>query len=224
MSDYSWLEPIERRTREIREETQRIKDETEKMKQETHNLQVPDDAPWLNLSQEEVDELRNKKHELTEYGKQRLRELMNINPTHEEMLEEAERREAENKALAALDELYEKHGDAMLKLAEIEKDEWERRERADTVLARYNAVYNDECSGMPHGTPITPEHMQALALECMVDALICENMNVEYNVIAIDDIKDLIEGLYRQSNEFLERVRTVQEQAQGHSKTDLDAL
>jgi hypothetical protein len=42
-----------------------------------HNLPVPDDAPWLNLSQEEVEELRNKKHELTEYGKQKLRELMN---------------------------------------------------------------------------------------------------------------------------------------------------
>jgi hypothetical protein len=215
MSDYSWLEPIERRTREMREETQRIKDETEKMKQETHNLPVPDDAPWLNLSQEEVDELRNKKHELTEYGKQRLRELMNINPTHEEMLEEAERREAENKALAALDELYEKHGDAMLKLAEIEKDEWERRERADTVLARYNAFYNDECSGMPHGTPITPEHMQAMALECMIDALRCENMNMEYDVIAIDDIKDLIEGLYRQSDEFLKRVQELKDSADG---------
>ena len=33
--------------------------------------------PWVNLTQEEVEELRNKKHELTEYGKQRLRELMN---------------------------------------------------------------------------------------------------------------------------------------------------
>jgi hypothetical protein len=39
--------------------------------------------------------------------------------------------------------------------------------------------------------------------------LICENMNVEYNAIAIDDIKDLIEGLYRQSNEFLERMRNL---------------
>jgi len=174
-----------------------------------------EDMPWVNLTQEEVDELRNKKHELTEYGKQRLRELMNINPTHEEMLEEAERREAENKALAALDELYEKHGDAMLKLAEIEKDEWERRERADTVLARYNAFYNDECSGMPHGTPITPEHMQAMTLECMIDALRCENMNMEYDVIAIDDIKDLIEGLYRQSDEFLKRVQELKDSADG---------
>ena len=42
-----------------------------------HNLPVPDDMPWANLTQEEVEELRNKKHELTEYGKQRLRELMN---------------------------------------------------------------------------------------------------------------------------------------------------
>ena len=34
-----------------------------------------DDMPWVNLTQEEVEELRNKKHELTEYGKQKLREL-----------------------------------------------------------------------------------------------------------------------------------------------------
>jgi hypothetical protein len=35
-----------------------------------------EDMPWVNLTQEEVEELRNKKHELTEYGKQKLRELM----------------------------------------------------------------------------------------------------------------------------------------------------
>jgi hypothetical protein len=173
-----------------------------------HNLPVPDDMPWVFLTPEEVEELRNKKHELTEYGKQRLRELMrNQEPYPDAMFEEAERREAERKALDALDELYEKHGDAMLRLAEIEKDQWEREERSRTVLSRYNHFYNEECSGMPHGTPITPEHMQAVTLECMIDALICENMNVEYNAIAIDDIKDLIDGLYRQSNEYLERVR-----------------
>jgi hypothetical protein len=35
------------------------------------------DMPWVNLTQEEVEELRNKKHELTEYGKEKLRKLMN---------------------------------------------------------------------------------------------------------------------------------------------------
>ena len=207
-----------------------------------------EDMPWVNLTQEEVEELRKQKHELTEYGKQKLRELMNkdlifytngketsripsptlenltlgtktpetkleiektmdCEPYPDEMFEEAERREKERKALDALDKLYDENGDALQQLAAIEKEEWERKERSETVLRRYNAFYNDECSGMPHGTPITPEHMQAMTLECMVDALICENMNVEYTVIAIDDIKDLIAGLYQQSNEFLARVR-----------------
>ncbi len=129
--------------------------------------------------------------------------------THEEMLEEAAKREAA--AMEALDRHYEENGQAFGQLAYIERWEQEeaeeRKERSETVLRRYNAFYNEECSGLPHGTPITPEHMQAMALECMVDALICENMNVEYNVIAIDDIKDLIKGLYQQSDEFLERVR-----------------
>ena len=43
--------------------------------------------------------------------------------THEEMLEEAEHREAENKALNALDKLYEDNCAAMEMLAEIERKE-----------------------------------------------------------------------------------------------------
>ena len=42
-----------------------------------YNLPVPDDMPWLNLSKEEVNELRNKKFQLTQYAKQKLRGLMN---------------------------------------------------------------------------------------------------------------------------------------------------
>jgi hypothetical protein len=119
---------------------------------------------------------------------QKVLDLMNNQePYPDAMFEEAERREAANRELA--------------------KEEWERKERSDTLLARYNAFYNDECSGLTHGTPITPEHMQAMALECMVDALRCENLNREYNEIAISDIEDLIERLYQQGNEFLERVR-----------------
>jgi len=62
-----------------------------------------DDMPWVNLTQEEVEELRNKKQELTQYGKEKIRELL----THEEMLEEAAKREAENKALESLGIDYE---------------------------------------------------------------------------------------------------------------------
>jgi hypothetical protein len=131
------------------------------------------DMPWVNLTQEEVEELRNKKHELTEYGKQRLRELINNQePYPDEMFEEAERREKSNR-----------------------------------VLQRYNDFYNMECSGLPHGTPITPEHMQMIALQSMIDAVRCEYLNREYNDIAISDIEDLIAQLDEQATAFLERVR-----------------
>ena len=133
-----------------------------------HNLPVPDDMCWVNLTQEEIQELRNKKHELTEYGKEQLKKLM----THEEMLDEAERREKSNR-----------------------------------VLQRYNDYYNMECAGLPHGTPITPEHQQMITLQCMIDALRCENLNREYNEIAITDIEDLIEQLDNQATKFLQRVR-----------------
>jgi uncharacterized protein YwqG len=78
-----------------------------------------EDMPWVNLTQEEVEELRKQKHELTEYGKQKLRELM----THEEMLEEAVRREKENQVLEIAKKFIEEHSDAMKQLAKIEHQE-----------------------------------------------------------------------------------------------------
>ena len=46
----------------------------------------------------------------------------------DEFFEEAERREAERKALDAVDKLYKENDNAMLRLAEIEKEEWEREQ------------------------------------------------------------------------------------------------
>ena len=135
-----------------------------------------EDMPWVNLTQEEVDELRNKKHELTEYGKQRLKEML----THEEMLEEAE-----------------------------------RRERANRVLERYNDFYNSEVSGLTWGTHITPEFQQAMTLECMLDALRCENLNHEFDVVSTADINDLINNLYDQGKKYLKRVQEFKDSADG---------
>jgi len=47
-----------------------------------HNLPEPDDAPWLNLSQEEVNDLRKSKKELTEYGREKLRTLIKLAQEH----------------------------------------------------------------------------------------------------------------------------------------------
>lgn len=42
-------------------------------------LTMNEDMPWVNLTQEEVEELRKSKKQLTEYGKEKLRELMKDN-------------------------------------------------------------------------------------------------------------------------------------------------
>jgi hypothetical protein len=148
------------------------------------------------LNPEEIQELRKQKHEITEYAKEKLRKLIYEqdikkmeeaakdlvlnNLTHEEMIEEAE-----------------------------------RRERSNRVLQRYNDFYNLECSGLSHGTPITPEFQQAITLDCMIAALRCENLNREYNEIAIADINDLIERLYQQGKDYLQRVKEFKDSAEG---------
>jgi len=94
-------------------------------------------------------------------------------------------------------------------------EEAARRERSNRILQRYNDFHNLECSGLPHGTPITPEQQQIIAFQSMIDALRCEYLNQEYTHIAITDIEDLIEALYQQSISFLERVKEFKDSAEG---------
>jgi len=132
----------------------------------------------IGLTDEEVQELRNNKQQLTQYGRDKIRQLMNDGKlrfydkgketfavedpywggvqspetqlhikemTHEEMLEEAAKREAANevivakvseedyqkiqeeiankKALEAVEKLYAENGDALKELAAIEREE-----------------------------------------------------------------------------------------------------
>ena len=87
----------------------------------------------------------------------------------------------------------------------MDKEELERVRRAERVLENYNRLYNTGCSTLPWGTPITPEFQQAMTLECMLDALSCENLDHECDVVPVEDITDLIQSLYQQGREFLER-------------------
>jgi len=84
--------------------------------------------PWvIGLTDEEVQELRSKKQELTQYGKDKIRELMN----HEEMLEEAARREKENKVLDIAKNLMEENKEAFQHLAAIERKEFAEKDFED---------------------------------------------------------------------------------------------
>ena len=50
---------------------------------------MTEDMPWvIGLTDEEIQELRTNKQQLTEYGKQKIRQLMNKKPTLYEKLEE----------------------------------------------------------------------------------------------------------------------------------------
>ena len=152
------------------------------------------DMPWVNLTQEEVEELRSKKHELTEYGKQKIKEL-----TVGQLMD------------------TEKFQEEFAKSQVFDADKFAEENsmvRNHRILERYNRFYNDECSGLTHGTHITPEFQQAMTLECMLDALRYENLNHEVDVVSTADINALIDGLYQQGKDYLERVRTFQEEAQ----------
>ena len=148
------------------------------------------------LNQEEVEELRKQKHELTEYGKEKLRKLI-YEQDMKKMNDATKNLVLEN---LTYDEMLE---------------EAERREKSNRVLQRYNDFYNMECAGLPHGTPITPEHQQMIAFQSMIDALRCEHLNQEYNFIAIADIEDLIERLDEQATAFLKKVREFKDSADG---------
>jgi hypothetical protein len=81
-------------------------------------------------------------------------------------------------------------------------EEAERRESSNRIIERYNIAYNTKCSGLTHGTPITPEHLQAIALECMLSSLTYDNANA--TEVSIADVNDLIERLYQQSDQVYE--------------------
>jgi hypothetical protein len=143
---------------------------------------MSEDMPWVNgLTDEEVQELRNKKQELTQYGKEKIRELMNDGKlrfydkgketfavedpywggqspetqlhikkmTHEEMLEEAAKREAivakvsdedyqkvldaakEEKVLDIAKNIMEENKEAFQHLAAIERKEFAEKDFED---------------------------------------------------------------------------------------------
>lgn len=85
---------------------------------------MSEDMPWvIGLTDEEVQELRNNKQELTQYGKEKIRKLMEKEPTHEEMIEIAAQREKENKVLDIAKNLMEEHKEAFQHLAAFERKE-----------------------------------------------------------------------------------------------------
>jgi hypothetical protein len=135
------------------------------------------------LSQEEVNDLRKAKKELTQYGRQKIKEM-----TTGQLMDTEKFQEEFSKS----------------KVFDADKFEEEnRKQRSARILSRYNDFYNLEVSGLSHGTPTSMEELQAITLRSMLDALITEHMNQEYNSVEICDVEDLIDGLYQQGKDYL---------------------
>jgi hypothetical protein len=84
------------------------------------------------------------------------------------------------------------------------------------ILQRYNQFYNDECSGLSHGTPISMEHLQAITLECTVKAF-ARKYNLKES-IPVEDLLYLAKELMSQGEEAVEKVSAE------HRRRDLDTL
>jgi len=101
------------------------------------------------------------------------------------------------------------------------------------LLDRYNDFYNDECSGLTHGGPISMQEMQALALECMVKAfkrkynldpipadeiLMLANQLAEQGQKSVVDLKNykmLVEQLAEQGQKSVVNLKNYKEICEG---------
>ena len=184
-----------------------------------------DDAPWLNLTPEEMQELRTKKHELTEYGKQKIKQLMmNQEPYPDAMFEEAERREKENEqflnslqgTMATIDPYSVKKEaiDEYLKdqkenqVLDIAKNLMEENKEAFQHLA---AIERKEFAEKDF-EDLTRDQKIQLALE-----------EIDWIVIGGQDGQEFY-GSIQFLRKVLRSLGTPEQPSQRHTRTDLDSL
>jgi hypothetical protein len=70
--------------------------------------------------------------------------------------------------------------------------------------------------------PISVEHLQSLAIRSALYAF-ARKYNMKES-IPVEDLENLANLIEAQGNEYLKNTRTLMKEAQGHTKTDLDAL
>jgi hypothetical protein len=90
------------------------------------------------------------------------------------------------------------------------------------LLYRFNEFYNQECAASPWGSITTMEHLQAVTIRSVVYAFV-RKYNMKES-IPVEDLENLANLIEAQGNEYLKKTETLMKEAQGHTKTDLDAL
>ena len=75
------------------------------------------------------------------------------------------------------------------------------------LLYRFNEFYNQECASMPHGMPISVEHLQSLSLKSAIYAF-ARKYNMTEN-IPVEDLENLANLIEAQGNEYLKKTETL---------------
>jgi hypothetical protein len=92
-------------------------------------------------------------------------------------------------------------------------DEKKRELNEMKLIDRYNQYYNDECSAMPHGMPISMEHLQATTIRAVLYAF-ARKYNMKKS-IPVEDLKNLADLIEKQGNEYLKKVKEFNDSADG---------
>ena len=90
------------------------------------------------------------------------------------------------------------------------------------LLERYNQYYDYECAAMPHGMPVSMEHLQATTIRATLYAF-ARKYNMKKS-IPVEDLENLANLIEAQGNKFLQRTETLMKEAQERHGGDLDAL
>jgi hypothetical protein len=75
------------------------------------------------------------------------------------------------------------------------------------LIDRYNQYYNTSCAGLPHGGPISMEHLQSLALKSAIYAF-ARKYNLKES-IPVEELENLANLIEAQGNEFLKKTETL---------------
>lgn len=80
------------------------------------------------------------------------------------------------------------------------------------LIERYNQYYNDECSAMPHGMPISMEHLQAIAIRSALYAF-ARKYNMKES-IPVEELENLAKLIEMQGDESIKKHQTLMNQEQ----------
>jgi vancomycin resistance protein YoaR len=90
------------------------------------------------------------------------------------------------------------------------------------LIDRYNEYYNDECASLPHGMPVSMEHMQAITIRAALYAF-ARKYGMK-DKIYVEDLELLAKQIEAQGNKSIQKHQTVMKVAQERHGKDLDIL